>query len=861
MKSEKLKNIYPMTPMQEGMLFHTLKDNADSPGTYLEQCLISLEGGIGPDVIERSFQMLVERYDIFRSIFLFESVKQPMHVVMKQRNFKLAVEDLSGLNLAEEDRRPYLETFIDTDCRKGFDLSRDLLMRATLFKFSESSWFLLWSYHHILMDGWSLSIVFGDLIRICRGLKERGVQDLDDPVPYNDYILWLKGQSKAEGLKFWNAYLEGFEQPSLLPRAWQRRSEEMTGYKEVRYRFFLDETLTNGLKSLAASLDVTVNDCVQTLWGLLLQRYNNTDDVVFGVVVSGRPPELEGAEQLVGLFINTVPLRIKTAGPLGFNRLVKDTRMLSAASSAFHYVSLAEIQAEFPLKGELIHHIMVFENYPVEEVIGMINLEGSESGGDSPFTVTNVELMESTNYDFNIIVTPGDRYKVTFSFNAMAYEEDYINQAAHHFTRLTEQVVTEPSVSIDKPELLRETEKQNLLRRFNDTSLTVPSTKSIHQLFEEQVEKEPDRIAVVGLEHGAEAEDHHVLIKDNNSNLSYRELNKKSNQLAHVLINKGLKPNTIAAIMGERSIETVIGILGILKAGAAYLPIDPGLPEKRVDFMLKDSGASVVLGTSSALTEQRSAPPSHLPTFPLSNPSSLAYIIYTSGSTGTPKGVMIEHSSLVNLCAWHNRYFSITPDDHASCYANFGFDASVWEMFPYLIIGSSLHIVPEDIKYDMHALKSFFQIHDVTIGFLPTPVCEQFMFMETHNRSLRFLLTGGDRLRDYSTQPYRVVNNYGPTENSVVTTSFVIDGEAHPIPIGKPIANNQVYILDRNGRIQPVGVPGELCIGGSGLARGYLNRPELSNEKFLGVQNPFFKRGFGRRRQYKTGDLACWLSD
>ncbi|MCP5046095.1 MAG: amino acid adenylation domain-containing protein, partial [bacterium] len=568
-----------------------------------------------------------------------------------------------------------------------------------------------------------------------------------------------------------------------------------------------------------------------------LQRYNNTHDVVFGIVVSGRPSEIEGVEQLVGLFINTVPLRINAHGDIPFNRLVHEVRVQSAASAPFHYVSLAEIQVGSNLKGELIHHIMAFENYPVEESIRQLSKEGR---GEKGFRITDVQLMESTHYDFNIIITPGNRYTVTFRFNANVHDEGFIKEIANHFIRAAVQVVGEPGIPVDKIEILAEKEKKEILEDFNDTSRDYPSTQTIHQLFETQVEKTPDRIA---LEH-----------------LSYRELNNRANKMAFVLNNKGVKPNTIVAIMGERSIETVIGILGILQAGAAYLPIDPGLPGKRVEFMLRDSGAKVLVAGQ---------PLTHSPSYRLNlstscptSPTGLAYIIYTSGTTGTPKGVMIEHRSLVNLCAWHNRFYSVTPADRASCYANLGFDASVWEMFPYLVAGSSLHIVPEDIKLDMQALNHFFERHCITIGFLPTPVCEQFMQMD--NRSLRFLLTGGDRLRSYTKRSYGLVNNYGPTENTVVTTGFMVTKGTQPIPIGKPIDNNRVYILDRNNHIQPKGVPGELCINGASLARGYLNRPELTSEKFLGVQNRVAfssKKGFGRRRQYKTGDLACWLPD
>ena len=374
----------------------------------------------------------------------------------------------------------------------------------------------------------------------------------------------------------------------------------------------------------------------------------------------------------------------------------------------------------------------------------------------------------------------------------------------------------------------------------------------------------------------------------------------------------------------------IAGIIGILFAGCAYLPVDINYPEERIGFMLKDSAAKRCLGREDIAFDAASGVPGKgehkirpygsqeagdggivpyynaqdaadgrrgescvRPTSTMKppTPSTLpghstalpAYVIYTSGSTGTPKGVLVEHRSIVNLCSWHNRYYQITPEDRASCYASFGFDASVWEMFPYLVNNVSVHIVPEKVKPDMHALNTFLETHGVTVSFLPTPVYEQFMQLE--NNSLRLVLTGGDRLTHYLPNNYRVVNNYGPTENTVVTTCFEIVDADFPIPIGKPIDNTSIYVLDKQDGLQPVGVPGELCVGGSGLARGYLNRPELTAASFVGLRREayrisqiaqIYKKDSDTEALpsysphsthspystlYKTGDLVSWLED
>jgi amino acid adenylation domain-containing protein len=335
--------------------------------------------------------------------------------------------------------------------------------------------------------------------------------------------------------------------------------------------------------------------------------------------------------------------------------------------------------------------------------------------------------------------------------------------------------------------------------------------------------------------------------------ISYRELNQESNRLAHLLLQKGVTPDTPVGIMLPRSAHMIIGILGILKAGGAYLPIDPDYPQKRIDYLLEDSSAKVLITTNNLaeeVEELRSLEvkknleivfidsielsvfsSSHLLNFSTSHAANLAYIIYTSGSTGKPKGVIVEHRSLVNLCTWHNVFFRVKERDHATQYANICFDASVWEIFPYLVIGASLYIIAEEIKLDLHRLNAYYEKNDITIGFLPTPVCQQ--FMEHNNRSLRMLLTGGDKLRVFKPQNHTLYNNYGPTENTVVAAAFRVDKEYHDIPIGKPVYNNRIYILSPGYlTLQPIGAVGELCIGGDSLARGYLNRPGLTAERF-----------------------------
>jgi amino acid adenylation domain-containing protein/thioester reductase-like protein len=388
-----------------------------------------------------------------------------------------------------------------------------------------------------------------------------------------------------------------------------------------------------------------------------------------------------------------------------------------------------------------------------------------------------------------------------------------------------------------------------------------PGHKTVNELFEEQVVKNPHNTAVKGMAYNAWG-----------TELTYREFNAKVNQLAHRLRAKGMKPGSIAAIMIEPSSEMIVAMLGIMKAGGAFLPIDHKIPGDRVKYMLEESGTRLLLtrfellkgmtyedeiielDSSETFSGEKNNP------VHINVPNDLVYVIYTSGSTGKPKGVLVEHRSLINLCCWYNRYFSMTSSERSTKYAGFSFDASVWEVYPPLLAGASLYIIPEEIKLDIIALNHYYEENGITLTFLPTQLCEQFITID--NRSLRVLQTAGDKLKSFVKRDYKMYNLYGPTENTVNATSFVVTEFTANIPIGKPMSNNQIYILDKNDQLQPIGIPGELCIGGDSLARGYLNNPELTGEKF--TANPYSPPAVFQldgKRLYRTGDLARWLAD
>ncbi|MCP4215912.1 MAG: amino acid adenylation domain-containing protein [bacterium] len=458
---------------------------------------------------------------------------------------------------------------------------------------------------------------------------------------------------------------------------------------------------------------------------------------------------------------------------------------------------------------------------------------------------------------FDLTLTASEsagRLHFTFQYATSLFKEETIQRMAGHLKNLVSSAAANPSVAIGNMEMLSAEEKRRILVDFNDTASDYPESKTIIDIFNRQVESTPENIAVKGAD-----------LQGGETSISYRDLHRQSSALACALAGKGLGPGKVGAVMSGQTVEMIPVILALLKTGAAYVPIDPRYPADRIGYILEDSNAAVFLTSREAAEnityekeiiyleeiENLEAAEASLP---VTDPSAPAYIIYTSGSTGRPKGVITGHRALVNLCWWNRAYYHLLESDRMSKYVGFGFDVSLWEIFPTLSVGACLCIVPENIRLDVRKLNEFYESEGITLSFLPPQIAEQFM-AEEDNRSLRYLQVGGDKLREYVPRNYQVVNNYGPTEYTVIATIFPVDCPHANIPIGKPLANTSLYVLDKTQKVQPVGVPGELYISGDGLAMGYLNRPDLTAGAF--VPNPF-QPG---ERMYKTGDLAAWLPD
>ncbi|MCP4220484.1 MAG: amino acid adenylation domain-containing protein, partial [bacterium] len=795
----------------------------------------------------------------------------------------------------------------------------------------------LWSFHHILMDGWCLGILMGDFFKIYKGLRTDTPEELGSYHPYGDYIRWLEKQDRSEAGEYWSNYLEGLEleQGGRITDFGTKVAEgTKQSYTAAKKIFTIEEESTTQMHAFCNSVNITMNTLFQSLWGLLLQRYSRTPDVVFGSVVSGRSANIPGIEQMVGLFINTIPIRIRTdippqlpsdsnvresseqistetavhtkafgsaepfsqkgtPAPRGgfwppeastFLQLVKRVQESALQSGVYDYYPLTEIQAAVPHRGDLMDHFLVFENYPIgKEILDMSEKE------DLGFEMVDSHSFDQAGYDFDFVVLPGKQLEVSWNYNADVFTDPgFMDRMAGHFVRMLHQCMDEPAVAVNQIDILTPGEKWQIIDQFNDTKMEYRTEMLLHQIVEAQVARRQltSESPMLGGNTQSPAVQGPHLITRTQIALSYEELNARALELTRELIEKGFDTGHIAAVMLDRSVEMIIALFAVLKAGGAYLPIDPQAPAARIAHMLEDSRAPFLLTwtkapqeipfdgtivhvdkTESALlgpVESREAGDSFEPgILPLSRPiqpEDAAYIIYTSGTTGKPKGVVVEHRNAVAYVRAFLREFQLTEKDILLQQASYTFDAFVEEIYPILSIGGRVIV---NSKEDIQEVKNFARLletHKATIISCSPLLLSQLNRYAPQLQSLRIAISGGDVLRgDYIDNLLPicdVYNTYGPTEGTVCATYHKCTPEdGRSIPIGRPIGGYHVYILDDNLKMLPIGIPGELCIAGPGVARGYLRQPDLTAEKF--VENPLA----AGERMYRSGDLARWNPD
>ncbi|MBD1896805.1 non-ribosomal peptide synthetase [Coleofasciculus sp. FACHB-129] len=878
MKVENLEDIYELSPMQQGLLFHTLY--APKSAMYFEQYSWTVQGDFNALAFKQAWQSVIDRHPILRTAFFWEDLEKPYQVVYRQAELIWEEQDWRHSQELQAER---LEMFLQADRDRDFDLSQAPLMRLALIRLANDTYQVVWSHHHILLDGWSGPLVFQEVYAFYQAFCQGQELHLERPRPFREYITWLQQQDLSKAEAFWRKTLQGFTAPTPLGLDRMHNQASLEN-NENEQQMKLSQAVSAALEALARQHRLTINTLVQGAWAILLSRYSGEQDVIFGAISSGRPTDLVGVESIVGMFVNTLPMRVDVNPEAELLPWLNRFQAQQAEMRQYEYSPLVKIQgwSEIPANVSFFESIVTLENYPVEP---------EQWEENQNLKIYNLQVFEKTNYPLTIMAGTGTQLSLRILYDERRFDAATITRMLGHFQTLLESIAANPNQRLGDLPILTAAERYQLLWDWNNIQAQdnvetrlIASIQSIHQLFEQQVQKTPDAVAVIF----------------DNQQLTYTELNSRANQLAHHLQKLGVKPEVLVGICMERSLEMVIGLLGILKAGGAYVPLDPKYPQERLAFMLEDTQASVLL-TQQQLIE--SLPKHNAKVVSLdsdwdmiaqSNPENpatqvsadnLAYIIYTSGSTGKPKGVAIAHYNTVALIDWAKTVF--TPADMAGVLASTSicFDLSVFELFVPLSCGGTV-ILAKNALY-LPILPAAERV--TLINTVPSAIAS-LLRDNAIPATVRTVNLAGEPLPNNLVQQLyqlnhiqQVFNLYGPSEDTTYSTYALIErGSQGTPPIGRPIANTQVYVLDNSLQPVPIGVAGELYLGGAGLARGYLNRPELTAEKF--IANPFNQNltplppslrrkgepdapallgdGLGERlRLYKTGDLVRYLPD
>ncbi|HEX4605471.1 MAG TPA: condensation domain-containing protein, partial [Candidatus Angelobacter sp.] len=821
-----LNDILPLSPLQQGLLFHSLYATGDD--VYAVQTNLEIIGNLSAQRLRHAVETVLRRYPNLGISVYWEGLEAPVQVVLPNVEFPWREIDLSTMDDSEQQLRRCAD-LLSAERTGPFTFSKGPLLRFMLVRLAPERHMLGFTNHHLIMDGWSTPLFFGEMLELYSNGGD--MSSLPTAGIYTDYLKWLAAQDRLAGLALWKNYLHGVEGPTIIAPALPDSTEtQLPG----SWQHDLSREQTDLLHAMARSHGLTLNTVLEGLWAVLLARMANLNDVLFGITVSGRSPELPRVEQMVGLFINTVPLRaILNPGEPFSQALTQMQQDQSQMLNAYH-LGLSDIQRESDFD-RLFDTIFVFENYPLDRSL----LTRSHDG----IRVGKVEMHDGAHYPLALMIAPvEERLRVRLDYNPGQFTSQQIAAIATRFVALLESAVVRPDAPWHQLNLLAAGERDRILARFNGPLRNVPSTTAV-QMFEDWAARAPNAIASI---HGTMA-------------VNYGELNVRANRVAHYLIGKGIGPESLVGIALERSLEMVVAVLGIWKAGAAYLPLDPEYPRMRLEHMLKDAQLSLVL-TKSHLSSTLIGSAIELiymddPEFQHAmketvghNPANCertaslllkhpAYVIYTSGSTGVPKGVVLTHEGVSALAASQAERLKLNSKARILQFASLSFDASFWELLMAFSAGATLVLL--EAEREGRALYDMLVSQRVTHALLPIPVLKT--LEEFDCLPLECLMNGGEALSGEIVSRWsrglNMINAYGPTESTVCATiSGPLRRTGKP-SIGSPIINTCLYVLDNHLELAPVGVAGELYIAGPGLARGYLNRFGLTADRFVADPN------------------------
>ncbi|SFY16281.1 amino acid adenylation domain-containing protein [Pseudomonas sp. NFACC49-2] len=851
-----IEDIYSLSPTQHGLLFHSVYE-PDSR-VYYQQLSLEMNGPLQLNAFRGAWQALMQRHAVLRSAFLWEELDDAYQVV--QQDVALPLTELDWQDQAEP--QAALERLALEQRAQPLELNESPLMRVCLVRLAPERWHLIWTFHHILMDGWSVGIAVQEWLAFYYEQAHGRPANLAPTRPYRDYIAWLAEQDMAATEGFWREQLHDVSEPTPLPHFAERQAAP-SGAPFAERESRLDASETERLSHFARQNDLTINTLIQGAWALLLGQHAGRDDVVYGVTVAGRPENLAAVDGIVGLFINTLPLRVQwSEGPA----LVDWLQQLQQANSDLRhhaYLPLGKLKSMSRIAAEqaLFDSILVFENFPVTDALNQDTGGLSFSAPANDQQVEGLTLTQGRNhFPLSLIVMPDKQLHYLISYDRSRFSDAEVTILSTQLRSILLAMTAQPQRRVSELEWLASEESQQLRVQGRGVQLPVPMA-CLHQRFEQQAAANPEALAV----------------RDRQVALTYRELDQQANRLGHYLRARRIGQDSVVALALERSVDFVVTLLGVLKAGAAYLPLDIKQPAGRLADVLVDSRAALLIGAAPSpllaglaertpalwLEEQAAAIASQPATPPAvaHSPTDAAYVIYTSGSTGTPKGVVVEHQSIVDYLTAVHAVLNPPAAARYGLLSSIAADLGHTQLFGALCNGGSLLLVDEDSGFSPLALAELFDRHPVDVlKITPSHLAGLLQALPDARLLPRTLLVfGGDALSpglleqvNHLAPGLRVFNHYGPSEATVGAIATELPAGLRSIALGRPLPNRQVRVVDANGRLVPTGVCGELLINGA-LARGYLHRPDLTAERFLLDED--------QQRWYRTGDRVRWQVD
>ncbi|ANY86828.1 MULTISPECIES: non-ribosomal peptide synthetase [Pseudomonas putida group] len=836
-----IDNVLPLSPLQQGMLFHSLYE--PQAGAYINQLQVHIEG-LDVARFAASWQAAFARHDVLRSQYHWETLAQPVQSIAREVALPLQVLPGDGADL---------KGIADQERARGFALDRAPLLRLVLVHLGGERYQLIYTSHHILMDGWSNAQLLGEVLQ-----RYAGGQPPASAASYADYLAWLQRRDHALDEAFWRDQLQALEAPTLLGDALPREADEV-GYGELVHG--LDEAFSQRLAAFARAHQVTVSVVFQAAWALLLQRYCNQTSVAFGATVAGRPAQLPGIEQQVGLFINTLPVICAPRATQRVDAWLAEVQALNLQLREHEHTSLVDIQRWAGQQGAVFDSLLVFENFPVAEVL--------RQGAPGGLRFSQVSNVEQTSYPLTLGIEQHRSLVLTFSHDRARLGSGQVAQLRDALVQLLAQFVEAPEQPLASLSLLDIQRQAERLALGGQPQLALDSPLLVHQRFERQVARTPQALALIAGE----------------QRWTYAQLNAQANRLAHRLRECGVGPGQRVGLSVRRGPLMIASLLAVLKAGAAYVPLDPDYPAERLAYMCDDSALSLLLMQPGLLQAPAGLPcllleagEGWLDGYSAENPvnlasaQDLAYLIYTSGSTGQPKGVSIAHAALREFCVIAADYSQLVAEDRVLQFATFSFDGFVEQCYPPLCVGACL-VLRGDELWDTTTLYEQIIAQGITLADLPAAywflLAQEWAASAPRDAGrLRQVHVGGEAMSAEGLKLWhaaglghvRLLNTYGPTEATVVSSTHfctLADG-AGAIPIGRALPGRALHILDGHGHLAPAGLAGELCIaGGAGLARDYHGRAALTAERF--VPDPFARTP--GQRLYRSGDLARVRAD